>query len=118
MGNILDGKLVSTKIKEELAVKCDKLLHKYSIAPKLAIVLVGENPASLIYVSSKEKSCAQVGITSLTVRLPETVTQSELNNEIIKNQDRFNKEIKINNDLELKSRLEELLEETKEYHGL
>ena len=42
----------------------------------------------------------------------------ELNNEIIKNQDRFNKEIKINNDLELKSKLEELLEETKEYHGL
>lgn len=42
----------------------------------------------------------------------------ELNNEIIKNQDRFNKEIKINNDLELKSKLEELLEDTKEYHGL
>lgn len=42
----------------------------------------------------------------------------ELNNEIIKNQDRFNKEIKVNNDFELKSKLEELLEETKEYHGL
>ena len=42
----------------------------------------------------------------------------ELNNEILKNQNRFNKEIKVENDLELKSKLEELLEETKEYHGL
>ena len=42
----------------------------------------------------------------------------ELNNEILKNQNRFNKEIKVDTDLELTSKLEELLEETKEYHGL
>ena len=54
--------------------------------------------------------------TKLSINITPVV--HELNNEIIKNQDRFNKEIKINNDLELKSKLEELLEETKEYHGL
>ena len=54
--------------------------------------------------------------TKLSINI--TPVAHELNNEILKNQDRFNKEIKIVNDLELKSKLEELLEDTKEYHGL
>ncbi len=78
MGNILDGKLVSNQIKENLAIKCKKLKETRLIVPKLAIVIVGIDPASMVYVASKERSCAQVGIDSLTLRLSENISQSEL----------------------------------------
>lgn len=81
---LLDGKALSFKIKEELKEQCKELKNEYLLVPKLAIVLVGDNPASLVYVSSKEKACAEVGIQSVVVRLKETVTEECVISEVDK----------------------------------
>ena len=60
---ILDGKGVSAKIKEELAEEI-KELQKKNVTPGLAVVLVGEDPASQVYVNMKEKTCNALGIVS------------------------------------------------------
>ena len=77
---IIDGKEVSKKIKEE--VRQDVLTHGYT--PCLLVIIVGDNPASQIYVSSKEKACKKAGIESKTIALPGNVSQKELINEIVK----------------------------------
>jgi len=76
---IIDGKKVSADIKERLKKEISDLKAK-GINPCLAVVLVGENPASQKYVSSKEKTCAELGITSVARKIPETTTQKELIN--------------------------------------
>lgn len=81
---LLDGKALSFKIKDELKKQCEELKSEYLLVPKLAIVLVGENPASLVYVSSKEKACAAVGIQSVVVRLKETVSEECIISEVEK----------------------------------
>jgi methylenetetrahydrofolate dehydrogenase (NADP+)/methenyltetrahydrofolate cyclohydrolase len=80
---IIDGKKVSSDIKEQLKVEINDLKQK-GIEPCLSVVLVGEDPASKKYVSSKEKTCAELGIKSLSHKLPETTTQDELLNLIDK----------------------------------
>ena len=75
---IIDGKEVSKKIKEE--VRQDVLSHGYT--PCLLVIIVGDNPASQIYVSSKEKACKKAGIESKTIALPGNASQKELINEI------------------------------------
>ncbi len=77
---IIDGKEVSKKIKEE--VRQDVLSHGYT--PCLLVIIVGDNPASQIYVSSKEKACKKAGIESKTIALPGNASQKELINEIVK----------------------------------
>jgi methylenetetrahydrofolate dehydrogenase (NADP+)/methenyltetrahydrofolate cyclohydrolase len=74
---IIDGKKVAADIREGLKRDIADLKAK-GTNPCLAVVLVGENPASQKYVSSKEKTCAELGITSIAHRLPETTTQAEL----------------------------------------
>ncbi len=74
---LIDGKKVSADIKEKLKKEVDGLRAK-GVTPGLAVVLVGENPASKRYVSNKEKTCESLGITSLGHRLPESTTQEEL----------------------------------------
>lgn len=81
---LLDGKALSLKIKDELKKQCEELKSEYLLIPKLAIVLVGENPASLVYVSSKEKACAAVGIQSVVVRLKETDSEECIISEVEK----------------------------------
>jgi methylenetetrahydrofolate dehydrogenase (NADP+)/methenyltetrahydrofolate cyclohydrolase len=76
---IIDGKKVSADIKEKLKKEISELKAK-GINPCLAVVLVGENPASKKYVSSKEKTCAELGITSVAHKIPETTAQKELIN--------------------------------------
>lgn len=78
MAIILDGKKRSIEVKQLLHEKSLSLKNRYSIVPKLAIVLVGDDPASQIYVSSKERACSEVGICSETVRLPKTASQEEI----------------------------------------
>lgn len=78
MNNIIDGKSVSSDIRAQLGAECAELYRLNGKKPKLAIVLVGDNPASLIYVSSKERACAEIGIESLVVRLGASITQFEL----------------------------------------
>ncbi len=74
---IIDGKKVAADIQEDLKKKIADLKAR-GIDPCLAVVLVGENPASKKYVASKEKTCVQLGITSIAHKIPETTTQEEL----------------------------------------
>ena len=74
---IIDGKKVAADIQEGLKKDIADLKAK-GVDPCLAVVLVGENPASKKYVASKEKMCAQLGITSIAHKIPETSTQAEL----------------------------------------
>lgn len=75
---ILDGKLASQSIRDELKKKVENLKNSGLKVPHLAAVLVGEDGASMTYVSSKVKSCEEIGFQSSLFRLPETITESEL----------------------------------------
>lgn len=77
MGNILDGKQAAKEIKAELKLEIDKLADS-GIVPGLAAVLIGENPASEIYVSSKAKQCKKIGIYSEVIRHTDDITHAEL----------------------------------------
>lgn len=74
---ILDGKELAARIKDELRSEVLKLRERGS-APGLAVVIVGNNPASRLYVDYKKKDCAQVGIESFEYALPENTSQEEL----------------------------------------
>ena len=80
---ILDGKVMSEKLRAEIAERVAALKEK-GITPGLAVILVGNDPASEIYVRNKGKGCKEVGMYSRTIRLPEDTTQEELNSEIEK----------------------------------
>lgn len=81
MSIILDGKITSKKIKENLKKEVDILKEK-GINPKLAVILVGEDKASKVYVKNKSKSCEQVGVEFEEYLFDETITQEELINKI------------------------------------
>ena len=74
MAQILDGKALAKKIKEQVAAEAAALPRK----PGLAVILVGENPASQVYVRGKEKDCDECGILNLGARLPAETTEEEL----------------------------------------
>lgn len=83
MAKIIDGKLISKEIKSQL-LETVKDLKKKGIIPGLAVILVGEDSASQVYVRNKEKMCEEFGIRSKVYRLPETTTNEELLNLIDK----------------------------------
>jgi len=74
---ILDGKALSNKIKDEVTVEV-KALQEKNITPGLAVVLVGQDPASAAYVNMKEKACEAVGIYSIAHKMPETISQEKI----------------------------------------
>lgn len=74
---IIDGKLISSQIKEELKEEISELKEK-GITPGIAVVIVGEDPASKVYVGQKEKSCVALGVYSEKHALPESISQEEL----------------------------------------
>ncbi|HOQ13044.1 MAG TPA: bifunctional methylenetetrahydrofolate dehydrogenase/methenyltetrahydrofolate cyclohydrolase FolD [Spirochaetota bacterium] len=78
MAEIIDGKKISAEIREELKVKVLELQNKYGDVPGLAVVLVGDDPASAVYVRMKGKGCEEIGIRSFQYILPETTTEDEL----------------------------------------
>ena len=78
---LLDGKTMSNELREKLALRVDNLKAR-GVTPGLAVILVGEDPASQIYVKNKGLGCAQVGMHSVTIRMPETTTQQELETQI------------------------------------
>lgn len=78
MPKIIDGKAISAEIKEELKEKVEKLKAEEGISICLAVVQVGSDPASTVYVGNKKKACAYIGIDSLSYELPEDTTQEEL----------------------------------------
>lgn len=75
---ILDGKELSKKIKTQLKLEVETLKNKTGKPPKLAVVLVGDDPASAIYVKNKKNACKFVGITSEVKVLDKSTTQTEL----------------------------------------
>lgn len=79
MSNIIDGKVVSQSVKERVAEEV-KELNTNGISVCLAVILVGNDPASQIYVANKKKACEQLGIVSKEYILPENTTQQELLN--------------------------------------
>ena len=74
MLQILDGKTLGKEIQEEIRLEVEKLDKK----PHLAVVLVGEDSASKIYVNTKNRTCERLGFKSTVINLPETVSEGDL----------------------------------------
>ncbi len=77
MAKLIDGKKISGEIKDELKEKVAQLKEK-GVEVTLAVIQVGNDPASTVYVGNKKKACAYIGINSLAYELPEETTQEEL----------------------------------------
>ncbi len=77
MAEIIDGKRISKEIRGEIAAECAALTEK-GIVPGLAVVIVGTDPASQVYVRNKKKACEEVGFHSEVYELPEETTEAEL----------------------------------------
>lgn len=77
MAQLIDGKLISAQIKDELKEEVTQL-REQGITPCLAVIQVGNDPASSVYVNNKKKACAYIGIESLSYELEDGVTQEEL----------------------------------------
>jgi methylenetetrahydrofolate dehydrogenase (NADP+)/methenyltetrahydrofolate cyclohydrolase len=90
MNKIIDGKLIATELRKEIAADVLKLTAR-KVIPGLAVVLVGEDPASRVYVSMKEKACADTGIYSAEHKLSAETTEAEL----LKLIDELNKDVRI-----------------------
>ncbi len=78
MSNILNGKELSAKVREDLRTETEKLFAEYGKRPGLAVIIVGDDPASRIYVNNKKKACAEIGFTSWEYALPAETTEAEL----------------------------------------
>ncbi len=77
MADIIDGKAIAAEMREEIAAETQALVNG-GVTPGLAVVLVGEDPASRVYVSMKEKACAAVGIYSAEHKLPVSTSEEQL----------------------------------------
>ena len=91
MAEYIDGKRISQEIKDELKEKVAKLKEQ-GTEITLAVIQVGNDPASTVYVGNKKKACAYVGIESLAYELPEETTQEELLNLV----EKLNQDTKVN----------------------
>lgn len=78
MANIIDGKAISLAIKDEVKAQIPELEAKYGRKPCLCVIIVGENPASQVYVRNKVKAAEYVGMKSMLLRLPEETPEAEL----------------------------------------
>ncbi|HFZ9711169.1 TPA: bifunctional methylenetetrahydrofolate dehydrogenase/methenyltetrahydrofolate cyclohydrolase [Streptococcus agalactiae] len=78
MTELIDGKALSQKMQDELGRKVERLKEQHGIIPGLAVILVGDNPASQVYVRNKERSALEAGFKSETLRLSESISQEEL----------------------------------------
>lgn len=88
---LIDGKAVSLQVKQQVKNECDELKAK-GITPGLAVIIVGDDPASQVYVRNKEKACEECGFYSVKYALPAQTTQDELNALV----DELNQDDKIN----------------------
>ena len=79
---LLEGKLFAAKIREEAGRRASELKEKTGVTPGLAVIIVGENPASQVYVRNKHKACTELGFHSESVELPEYTTREQLLTEI------------------------------------
>ena len=79
MAQRIDGKAISATIRTEIKAETEAFIKERGFAPGLAVIIVGENPASQVYVRNKKKACEEVGFYSVVHALPEATTQAELN---------------------------------------
>ena len=90
MGKKIDGKQIALQIRKEVQQKNEAFVAKYEMQPCLAVILVGNHPASLSYVQSKVKACKEVGMESRLIQLDAEVSEADLLKEIEKlNQDAY-----------------------------
>ena len=82
MGTILYGSEIAKDIRTSLKEQIDELREKGKRIPKLVVILVGDNPASLSYVTGKEKACREIGMENILLRLQEDTTEEALLAEI------------------------------------
>ena len=78
MANIIDGKAISAAVRGEIKENTQKLIAETGITPGLAVIIVGTDPASQVYVRNKRRACEEVGFYSEAYELPEDTTQEEL----------------------------------------
>lgn len=91
MSNILDGKALAMSIREQIAQEVEKITQTSDTPPGLAVILVGENKASEVYVKMKQKACEKAGLYSRKINLSADITQKEL----IENIQKLNSDPKI-----------------------
>ena len=91
MAVIINGKEISAKVRQEIKEKTKKFVEEKGYAPGLAVIIVGEDPASQVYVNNKHKACLEVGFLSEVYRLPAETTMEELLNLV----DKLNNDDKI-----------------------
>ena len=77
---LIDGKSLSKKVQEYVQSEVEILKRKKNMVPGLAVVIVGDDPASHVYVGMKEKACKNVGFYSIVHKMPDTITQDEIIN--------------------------------------
>lgn len=75
---VIDGNAIAQEIRAEAAQKAAAFQARHGVAPGLAVVLVGDNPASAVYVRNKERACREAGIRAETINLPATASQDEI----------------------------------------
>ncbi len=78
MAKIIDGKAISAEIREEIAEEVKSFTKEHGIRPGLTVIIVGEDPASKVYVRNKKLACEQVGFNGEVIELPESTTEKEL----------------------------------------
>ena len=78
MAHIIDGKAISAQIRREIAEQVEILKAERGIVPGLAVVIVGEDPASRVYVRNKHRACEEVGFASFGYELPTETSEEEL----------------------------------------
>lgn len=78
MAEIISGKIVSQSVREKIKSEVSEFSVKYNKTPGLAVIIVGEDPASRVYVRNKHKACLEVGIESFQFEYPENISESEL----------------------------------------
>lgn len=78
MSEIINGKEIAKSLKESLAAKVVELDQKYGRTPNLVVILVGDDPGSVSYVTGKAKAANEVGIRNTTLRFPDTITEQDL----------------------------------------
>ncbi|MDK2872840.1 MAG: methylenetetrahydrofolate dehydrogenase / methenyltetrahydrofolate cyclohydrolase [Desulfomicrobiaceae bacterium] len=75
---VLDGKAVAAQMRAEIHAEVENIRARGERVPGLCVILVGEDPASQVYVRNKERACEEVGVVSQVIRMPETTTQESL----------------------------------------
>ena len=84
MAKLINGNKISADIKNEIKQEVDELVRTKGLKPGLAVILVGENPASKVYVANKQKGCDEVGFASETIKMPDTASTEDILAEIDK----------------------------------